>query len=101
MQLLLLGIVGLAVVLLDVGVEVEEEEEDERLVGTPEKRVGLLLASAVAAAAAAAAAALFDARKVFKAAVATAPAMHPKAKFTDMMLNVTEVGEVCVACSVF
>ena len=94
MQLLLLGIVGLAVVLLDVGVEVEEEEVDERLVGTPEKRVGLLLSSAVAAAAAAAA--LFDAKKVFKAAVATAPAMHPKAKFTDMMLNVTEVGEVCV-----
>ena len=86
MQLLLLGIVGLAVVLLGVGVEVEEEEVDERLVGTPEKRVGLLLASAVAAAAAAAAAAaLFDARKVFKAAVATAPAMHPKAKFTDMV----------------
>ena len=86
MQLLLLGIVGLAVVLLDVGVEVEEEEEDERLVGTPEKRVGLLLSSAVAAAAAAAAAAaLFDAKKVFKAAVATAPAMHPKAKFTDMV----------------
>ena len=84
MQLLLLGIVGLAVVLLDVGVEVEEV--DERLVGTPEKRVGLLLSSAVAAvAASAAAAALFDAKKVFKAAVATAPAMHPKAKFTDMV----------------
>jgi hypothetical protein len=85
MQLLLLGIVGLAVVLLGVGVEVEEEEVDERLVGTPEKRVGLLLSSAVAAAAAAAAAALLDAKKVFKAAVATAPAMHPKAKFTDMV----------------
>ena len=86
MQLLELGTVGECTFafLWSLSLEEEKDEEDERLLGTPEKRVGLFLAVAAAAAAAA----LFDARKLFKAAVATAPATHPKAKFTDMVFFV-------------